>query len=223
MSVKIPLAASKKVGQPNFSSLDVSCGLTIETDLGVLGDEARLVQLIREGYGHIFRSIEEQILLRAVPGTYNSHYTDSPRPEMPFAGHTHPEPVATSIASTVAPAGPIVDPVKPLVPPWEPTGTFGQAADVPDPTPGPKPTPSPSMKRPEVKPSLGLWLKGKVTDYGISLSHLISPMYRHYVPTGTDTDIRAMGLAIVNVCCDPADWERTLDAILTSDGPIESE
>ena len=222
MSVKIPMSASKKVGQPNYSSLDVSCGLTIETDLGVLGDEARLTQLIREGYGHIFRSIEEQILLRAVPGTYNSHYTDVPRPVIPFEGHKHPEPVATAIASTVAPTGSIVDPVKPLTPPWQ-SGTFGEAADVPDPVPGPKPTPSPSMKRPEVKPSLGLWLKEKVTAYGISLSHLISPMYRHYVPNGTDTDIRAMGLSIVNVCCDPVDWEKTLDAILTGEGPMESE
>jgi len=222
MSVLIPLSASKKIGQPNYSSLDVSCGLTIEADLGVLGDEARLVQLIREGYGHIFRSIEEQILLRAKPGTYESHYTDAPRPVVPFEGHKHAEPVAAAIASTVAPTGPIVDPANPLTAPWQ-SGSFGEAADVPDPIPGPKPTPSPSMKRPEVKPSLGLWMKDKCTAYAIGLSHMMPPMYRHYVPNGTDTDIRAMGLAIVNVCCDPADWERTLDAILTGEGPMESE
>ena len=222
MSVQIPLYASKKIGQPNYSSLDVSCGLTVETDLGVLGDEARLVQLIREGYGHIFRSIEEQLLLRAVPGTYNSHYKDVARPVEPFPSHLHPEPVAASIASTVASSGPIVDPVKPLTPPWEPTGTFGQAADVPDPIPGPKPTPSPSMKRPEVKPSLGIWLKEKCTAYAIGLSHVLPPMYRHYCPNGTETDSRAMGLAILDVCCDPANWEKVFDEILTGEGPLES-
>lgn len=221
MSVKIPLSASKKIGQPNYSSLDVSCGLTIETDLGVLGDEARFVQLIREGYCHIFRSIEEQLVMRAVPGTYSSIYSDV-KPVQPLAGHQHVEPVAAAVASTVAPSGPIVDPVKPLTPPWQ-SGTFGEAADVPDPVPGPKPTPSPSMKRPEVKPSLALWITGKSTDYGIGSVQLLQPMYRHYVPAGKDTDVRAMGLAIVNVCCDPADWERTLDAILSGEGPVESE
>ena len=220
MSVVFKLHATKKIGQPNYSSLEVSCGIEVATDIGVLGDEQRLVQLYRQGYVHAFRAIEEQLSARCVPGTYKSQYDGIATPDVvvtkevvPLPGHTIPEPVAAAISQTTPATSA----------PWQ-SGTFGQAADVPDPIPGPKPVPSPSMTARIPAPSFGLWCKGKCTDYGMTLSQILPGLTRILIPSAQPTsDNRAMGAAITALNLSASQWEKALDELLGAMEPAEAE
>lgn len=234
MSVVLKLGAAKKVGQPNYSSLDVSLGLEIESDIGILADEERLVNLIRQGYIRIFHGIEEQLKTRTVQGTYTPAYSNIASHEAILAenasvkGMNFADPTATALATennaSVPPAS--------VANAWN-AGTFGEAANVPDPVPGPAPMPSPHMMAKlqnsgiqaaaAPAPSFSSWCRDTCTQYGWTLSQLMPWLHQYFCPNQQRTnDNRAMGIEISRLGLTLEDWNKALEHLIESLEPQAS-
>jgi hypothetical protein len=194
MSVVLNIGVSKKVGQPNYSSLEVSCGFDIHADLGLLADEARLEQLIRQLYVRVFHSIEEQLKHRTVPGTYQTPYWN-------VAG-------ADAVMGSVNPHNntPMADPIS-------------TAMETAAPAPAVQPPPI-GVKRdqpPLVSPSFGAWCNEVCRQHSLSLGQLMPWLYRYFMPNGEIVnDNRAMGLAIAGLGLKPEDWKQALEHLIDS-------
>lgn len=234
MSVVLKLGAAKKVGQPNYSSLDVSLGLEIESDIGILADEDRLVNLIRQGYIRIFHSIEEQLKTRTIQGTYNTPYTNIASNEailaenVPAHGMKYADPTATAVATELTAS---TQPM-PVGNNWN-AGTFGEAAQVPDPIPGPAPVPSAHMMAKlqnsgiqvtaTPAPSFSSWCRDTCTQYGWSLSQLMPWLHQYFCPNQPRTnDNRAMGIEISRLGLTLVDWNQALEHLIESLEPQAS-
>jgi len=63
----IKVGIAKKIGMPNYGSFGAECAFDIHLDLGVLADNERFTNTIREAYKKCLDSVEEQI--RGVGGT----------------------------------------------------------------------------------------------------------------------------------------------------------
>ncbi len=57
----IKVGIAKKIGMPNFGSFGAECAFDVHLDLGVLADNDRLTNTIREAYKKCLDSVEEQI------------------------------------------------------------------------------------------------------------------------------------------------------------------
>lgn len=62
----IKVGIAKKIGMPNYGSFGAECAFDIHLDLGVLADDERFSNTIREAYKKCITSVEEQI--QAVSG-----------------------------------------------------------------------------------------------------------------------------------------------------------
>lgn len=62
----IKVGIAKKIGMPNYGSFGAECAFDIHLDLGVLADDERFSNTIREAYKKCIKSVEEQI--QAVSG-----------------------------------------------------------------------------------------------------------------------------------------------------------
>lgn len=99
----IKVGIAKKIGMPNYGSFGAECAFDVHLDLGVLADNERFSNTIREAYKKCMDAVEEQI--RAVSGSPKPesrpvpHVPESPqvlRPLMPQS----PQPALTTQPAT---------------------------------------------------------------------------------------------------------------------------